>query len=161
MCDLVLQWTHVICCVCALCCACVVCNVVYACVLFCCAQGKIANYGTYGIVVRVNQYIHGLCPTLHLADVKLKHPEKKLKKGNEVRCRVRQRMWLCTKCMGNSTFPRSLSTSLPSTLSPPLSSIPSPLCLSFLHLHLPPVPLPPSTSLTSFLSLSSTSGVVC
>ena len=52
-------------------------------------QGKIANYGTYGMVVQVNHYIHGLCPTLHLADVRLKHPEKKLNKGADVRCRVR------------------------------------------------------------------------
>ena len=40
------------------------------------------------MIVQVNQYIQGLCPTLHLADNKLKHPEKKLKSGNEVKCRV-------------------------------------------------------------------------
>ena len=60
----------------------------------CCslAQGKIANFGTYGMVVQVNQYIHGLCPSLHLADVRLKHPEKKLKKGSDVQCRVRKKL---------------------------------------------------------------------
>ena len=61
-------------------------------------QGKIANYGTYGMVIQVNHYIHGLCPTLHLADVRLKHPEKKLKKGADVRCRVRNEVVAECEC---------------------------------------------------------------
>ena len=38
--------------------------------------------------VSLTDYIKGLCRTLHLADINLQHPEKKLKEGKTVKCRV-------------------------------------------------------------------------
>ena len=40
------------------------------------------------MLVSVSDHIRGLCSTLHLADINLKHPEKKLKEGKVVKCRV-------------------------------------------------------------------------
>ncbi|XP_068709241.1 protein RRP5 homolog [Montipora foliosa] len=51
-------------------------------------KGKILSLEKYGMLVSVSEYIKGLCPTLHLADISLKHPEKKLKEGKVVKCRV-------------------------------------------------------------------------
>ena len=42
-----------------------------------------------GMQVKVTDGIKGLVPSMHLADVILKQPEKKYKIGDEVRCRVR------------------------------------------------------------------------
>lgn len=39
--------------------------------------------------VKVADGIKGLVPSMHLADVTLKQPEKKYSIGHEVRCRVR------------------------------------------------------------------------
>lgn len=40
------------------------------------------------MLVSVSDHIRGLCTTLHLADINLQHPEKKLKEGKVVKCRV-------------------------------------------------------------------------
>lgn len=42
-----------------------------------------------GMQVKVTDGIKGLVPSMHLADVILKQPEKKYNIGDEVRCRVR------------------------------------------------------------------------
>lgn len=42
-----------------------------------------------GMQVKVTDGIKGLVPSLHLADVILKQPEKKYNVGDEVKCRVR------------------------------------------------------------------------
>lgn len=42
-----------------------------------------------GMQVKVTDGIKGLVPSMHLADVTLKQPEKKYSIGREVRCRVR------------------------------------------------------------------------
>ena len=51
-------------------------------------QGKIITLEKFGMLVSVSEHIRGLCTTLHLADIQLKHPEKKLKQGKVVKCRV-------------------------------------------------------------------------
>ncbi|KAK3095914.1 hypothetical protein FSP39_020750 [Pinctada imbricata] len=48
----------------------------------------VENVGERGVTVRVTSHIQGLIPTLHLADVPLKHPEKKFEKGKKLKCRV-------------------------------------------------------------------------
>ena len=48
------------------------------------------HHEPYGMLVQLTDYIRGLCPALHLADSKLKHPGKKLKQGKPVDCRVRK-----------------------------------------------------------------------
>lgn len=42
-----------------------------------------------GMQVKVAEGIKGLIPSMHLADVILKQPEKKYSIGDEVKCRVR------------------------------------------------------------------------
>lgn len=42
-----------------------------------------------GMEVKVTENIKGFVPNLHLADVKLKQPEKKYSTGSTVKCRVR------------------------------------------------------------------------
>ncbi|CAH3149742.1 unnamed protein product, partial [Porites evermanni] len=51
-------------------------------------KGKIITLEKFGMLVSVSDHIRGLCSTLHLADINLKHPEKKLKEGKVVKCRV-------------------------------------------------------------------------
>ena len=46
------------------------------------------HHEPYGMLVQLTDFIRGLCPTLHLADNKLKHPGKKLKQDKPVECRV-------------------------------------------------------------------------
>ena len=43
----------------------------------------------FGIVVTVTDHIRGLCPLMHLADVRLKHPERKFKEKKKMKFRVR------------------------------------------------------------------------
>ena len=52
--------------------------------------------------VSLTDHIKGLCRTLHLADINLQHPEKKLKEGKTVKCRVRK----CERnfSLGNVSF---------------------------------------------------------
>lgn len=42
----------------------------------------------FGILVKVGEQIRGLVPSVHLADVMMKNPEKKYHLGDEVKCRV-------------------------------------------------------------------------
>uniref|UniRef100_A0A8B9EZ91 Protein RRP5 homolog n=1 Tax=Amazona collaria TaxID=241587 RepID=A0A8B9EZ91_9PSIT len=51
-------------------------------------QGKVFALKPIGMQVKVTDAIKGLVPSLHLADVILKQPEKKYNIGDQVRCRV-------------------------------------------------------------------------
>ncbi|XP_065495074.1 protein RRP5 homolog [Caloenas nicobarica] len=51
-------------------------------------QGKVFAFKPIGMHVKVTDGIKGLVPSLHLADVILKQPEKKYNIGDEVKCRV-------------------------------------------------------------------------
>ena len=51
-------------------------------------QGTIITLEDFGMIVKVADHMKGLCPRLHFADINLKHPEKKLKDGKKVKCRV-------------------------------------------------------------------------
>ncbi|XP_042719783.1 protein RRP5 homolog [Lagopus leucura] len=51
-------------------------------------QGKVVSLKPIGMHVKVADGIKGLVPSIHLADVILKQPEKKYSVGDEVRCRV-------------------------------------------------------------------------
>ncbi|XP_064630324.1 protein RRP5 homolog [Lineus longissimus] len=42
----------------------------------------------FGVVVKVTNQIRGFIPSMHLAEVMLKHPEKKFTEGKELKCRV-------------------------------------------------------------------------
>ncbi|NWR32721.1 RRP5 protein, partial [Tachuris rubrigastra] len=51
-------------------------------------QGKVLSLKPIGMQVKVADGIRGLVPSIHLADVILKQPEKKYNLGDEVKCRV-------------------------------------------------------------------------
>ncbi|NWR86069.1 RRP5 protein, partial [Furnarius figulus] len=51
-------------------------------------QGKVVSLKPIGMQVKVTDGIKGLVPSIHLADVILKQPEKKYNVGDEVKCRV-------------------------------------------------------------------------
>ena len=51
-------------------------------------QGTIITLEDFGMIIKVSDHMKGLCPRLHLADINLKHPEKKLTDGKKVKCRV-------------------------------------------------------------------------
>uniref|UniRef100_A0A672TTY3 Protein RRP5 homolog n=1 Tax=Strigops habroptila TaxID=2489341 RepID=A0A672TTY3_STRHB len=51
-------------------------------------QGKVFALKSIGMQVKVTDGIKGLVPSMHLADVILKQPEKKYNIGDQVRCRV-------------------------------------------------------------------------
>ncbi|EDV20036.1 uncharacterized protein TRIADDRAFT_61471 [Trichoplax adhaerens] len=51
-------------------------------------MGKIISLEDFGILVQVTDHIKALCPRLHMSDITLKHPEKKFKEGNKIKCRV-------------------------------------------------------------------------
>ncbi|XP_027316494.1 protein RRP5 homolog [Anas platyrhynchos] len=51
-------------------------------------QGRVLALKPIGMQVKVTDGIKGLVPSLHLADVILKQPEKKYNVGDEVKCRV-------------------------------------------------------------------------
>ncbi|XP_038614080.1 protein RRP5 homolog [Tachyglossus aculeatus] len=51
-------------------------------------QGIVMALRPFGMLVKVSQNIKGLVPLLHLADVKLKQPEKKFHLGDEIKGRV-------------------------------------------------------------------------
>ena len=42
----------------------------------------------FGILIQVTDHIKALCPSLHMSDITLKHPEKKFKEVNKIKCRV-------------------------------------------------------------------------
>lgn len=49
----------------------------------------------YGMLVKVAEQIRGLVPSVHLADILMKNPEKKYHIGDEVQCRVRLLKGFC------------------------------------------------------------------
>ncbi|KAM4032061.1 protein RRP5 homolog [Anomaloglossus baeobatrachus] len=51
-------------------------------------EGTVNSITPIGMVVDVTKRLNGLVPTLHLADVTLKHPEKKYPPGTKIKCRV-------------------------------------------------------------------------
>ncbi|XP_039217572.1 protein RRP5 homolog [Crotalus tigris] len=51
-------------------------------------EGKVLTLKPLGMQVKVTESIKGFVPSLHLADVKLKQPEKKYSTGTTVKCRV-------------------------------------------------------------------------
>ncbi|XP_030058666.1 protein RRP5 homolog [Microcaecilia unicolor] len=51
-------------------------------------EGKVTALKTFGMLVCVSDHLTGLVPSLHLADVLLKQPEKKYRIGNQIPCRV-------------------------------------------------------------------------
>ncbi|XP_054974742.1 protein RRP5 homolog isoform X2 [Sorex araneus] len=51
-------------------------------------KGTVLSMKPFGMLVELSKQIRGLVPSLHLADVLMKNPEKKYKVGKEVKCRV-------------------------------------------------------------------------
>ncbi|XP_074089895.1 protein RRP5 homolog [Macrotis lagotis] len=51
-------------------------------------KGKVFALRSYGMIVKVTERIRGLVPTLHLADVQIRNPQKKYRVQDEVKCRV-------------------------------------------------------------------------
>ncbi|XP_056385651.1 protein RRP5 homolog isoform X2 [Hyla sarda] len=51
-------------------------------------EGTVNSLIPLGMVVDITKHLTGLVPTLHLADVTLKHPEKKYTGGSKIKCRV-------------------------------------------------------------------------
>ncbi|XP_072477530.1 protein RRP5 homolog isoform X2 [Notamacropus eugenii] len=51
-------------------------------------KGKVFALRSYGMIVKVTEQIKGLVPTLHLADVQIRNPQKKYHVRDEVKCRV-------------------------------------------------------------------------
>ena len=51
-------------------------------------EATVDRHGSFGMVVLIQGHIRGLCPTSHLADGRLKNPQKKYEEGTTVRCRV-------------------------------------------------------------------------
>ena len=53
-------------------------------------EGSVERFGDFGMIVALTEHIRGLCPRLHLSDVRsiMKQPKKKYKEGSKVKCRV-------------------------------------------------------------------------
>ncbi|KAM4852440.1 protein RRP5 homolog [Thomomys bottae] len=51
-------------------------------------KGTVLTIKPFGMLVKVGEKIQGLVPTMHLADILMKNPEKKYHIGDEVKCRV-------------------------------------------------------------------------
>nr|XP_023653770.1 protein RRP5 homolog isoform X1 [Paramormyrops kingsleyae]XP_023653779.1 protein RRP5 homolog isoform X1 [Paramormyrops kingsleyae] len=51
-------------------------------------EGTVSSLLTFGVIVELTDYIKGMVPRIHLADVVLKNPEKVYKVGSKVKCRV-------------------------------------------------------------------------
>ncbi|XP_063056159.1 protein RRP5 homolog isoform X2 [Engraulis encrasicolus] len=51
-------------------------------------EGTITSLVAHGLQVKVTDYIKGLVPRIHMADVTLTNPEKKFSPGDKVKCRV-------------------------------------------------------------------------
>ncbi|KPP72797.1 protein RRP5-like, partial [Scleropages formosus] len=51
-------------------------------------EGTVLSVQPSGVIVKVTDHIRGLVPSLHVADVVLKNPEKKYSVGKKVKCRV-------------------------------------------------------------------------
>ena len=51
-------------------------------------ESTVERVGDFGVILSITDSIRGLCPRIHLSDVSLKHPKKKLTVGAKVKCRV-------------------------------------------------------------------------
>ena len=53
-------------------------------------EGTVERFGDFGMIIELTEHIRGLCPRLHLSDVRsiMKQPKKKYKEGSKVKCRV-------------------------------------------------------------------------
>jgi transcriptional accessory protein Tex/SPT6 len=51
-------------------------------------QGTISRFTDKAIFINVSGSVDGVVWPLHYADIQLKHPEKRFKAGNTVKCRV-------------------------------------------------------------------------
>ncbi|XP_078499820.1 protein RRP5 homolog isoform X1 [Lissotriton helveticus] len=51
-------------------------------------EGTVTSLRPFGIIVKITDHLNGLVPSLHLADVRIKNPEKKYSEGQPVKCRV-------------------------------------------------------------------------
>ena len=51
-------------------------------------EATVEKHGRFGMVVSIQGSICGLCPTIHISDVRLKNPQKRYKEGSKVKCRV-------------------------------------------------------------------------
>jgi rRNA biogenesis protein RRP5 len=51
-------------------------------------SGVVHSVESFGVVITVTDHIRGLCPLMHLSDVRLKHPEKKFKEKKKMKFRV-------------------------------------------------------------------------
>jgi len=51
-------------------------------------DGTVKTLTKEGMVVSITKQLHGFVPRIHLADVMLKHPEKKYSPGTKVKCKV-------------------------------------------------------------------------
>jgi rRNA biogenesis protein RRP5 len=56
--------------------------------LFICQQCTVHGIHPGGVTVQVAHNIRGLIPRLHLAEMLLKHPEKKFLPGKKLKCKV-------------------------------------------------------------------------
>lgn len=75
-------------------------------------EGSVERFGDFGMIVTLTDAIRGLCPRLHLSDVRaiMKQPRKKYKEGSKVKCRVlnlvpsqKQLLLSCKKSLVHST----------------------------------------------------------
>lgn len=51
-------------------------------------KGTVLAIKAFGILVKVGEQMRGLVPSMHLADIMMKNPDKKYHLGDEVKCRV-------------------------------------------------------------------------
>ena len=52
-------------------------------------QGTVKEVMFNGVAVKLAKSIFSFIPGMHLADVPIKHPEKKFEAGHKLKCRVR------------------------------------------------------------------------
>lgn len=51
-------------------------------------KGTVKSLSDVGLFVAISEEVDGVVWPLHFSDIKLKHPERKFKVGNSVKCRV-------------------------------------------------------------------------
>ena len=51
-------------------------------------EGEIDRVLDQGLLVSLTDSIRAFCPSVHMSDLTLRHPRRKLKEGNKVKCRV-------------------------------------------------------------------------
>ena len=75
-------------------------------------EGTVEKFGDFGMIVSLADNIRGLCPKLHVSDIRtiIKQPKKKYKEGSKVKCRVlniepseRRLLLTCKKTLVRST----------------------------------------------------------